>query len=127
EDRHDVAGPSHPAGTKLSTYSFYVLQEMDSETLRQIYVLKWNVVNESVLDDPDRCRSLTDQLVPTPHTYFSLSSMVWTMISYSLSLMLGRHVKRVLVLRSGLSHPDKAETRGVTSWISSQHNGVNNR
>ncbi|GKD12143.1 hypothetical protein Tco_1196550 [Tanacetum coccineum] len=26
-----------------------------------------------------------------------------------------------------LSHPAKAETRGVTLWISSQHNGVNNR
>ncbi|GJY85576.1 hypothetical protein Tco_0499602 [Tanacetum coccineum] len=26
-----------------------------------------------------------------------------------------------------LLHPAKAETRGVTSWISSQHNGVNNR
>ncbi|GKG53177.1 hypothetical protein Tco_0552445, partial [Tanacetum coccineum] len=26
-----------------------------------------------------------------------------------------------------LSHPAKAETRGVASWISSQHNGVNNR
>ncbi|GKA15447.1 hypothetical protein Tco_0695194 [Tanacetum coccineum] len=30
-------------------------------------------------------------------------------------------------LKWGLSHPAKAETRGVTSWISSQHNGVNNR
>nr|GEY96961.1 hypothetical protein [Tanacetum cinerariifolium] len=26
-----------------------------------------------------------------------------------------------------LSHPAKAVTRGVTSWVSSQHNGVNNR
>ncbi|GJV17642.1 retrovirus-related pol polyprotein from transposon TNT 1-94 [Tanacetum coccineum] len=26
-----------------------------------------------------------------------------------------------------LSHPAKAETRGITSWISSQYNGVNNR
>nr|GEZ76936.1 retrovirus-related Pol polyprotein from transposon TNT 1-94 [Tanacetum cinerariifolium] len=26
-----------------------------------------------------------------------------------------------------LSHPTKAEIRGITSWISSQHNGVNNR
>ncbi|GJY87851.1 hypothetical protein Tco_0502479 [Tanacetum coccineum] len=26
-----------------------------------------------------------------------------------------------------MSHPAKAETRGITSWISSQHNGVNNR
>nr|GEZ26702.1 hypothetical protein [Tanacetum cinerariifolium] len=26
-----------------------------------------------------------------------------------------------------VSHLVKAETRGITSWISSQHNGVNNR
>ncbi|GJV32333.1 hypothetical protein Tco_1392733 [Tanacetum coccineum] len=30
-------------------------------------------------------------------------------------------------LGEDVSHPAKAETRGVTSWISSQHNGVNNR
>ncbi|GKD88663.1 putative ribonuclease H-like domain-containing protein, partial [Tanacetum coccineum] len=29
--------------------------------------------------------------------------------------------------RSKVSQPAKAETRGITSWISSQHNGVNNR
>ncbi|GKE65195.1 hypothetical protein Tco_1519356, partial [Tanacetum coccineum] len=37
---------------------------MDSETLCQIYVPKWNMVNESVLDDPNVCRSVVDQLVP---------------------------------------------------------------
>ncbi|GJS41638.1 hypothetical protein Tco_0566681 [Tanacetum coccineum] len=26
-----------------------------------------------------------------------------------------------------MSHPAKAETQGVMSWVSSQHNGVNNR
>ncbi|GJR76805.1 hypothetical protein Tco_0089170 [Tanacetum coccineum] len=49
----DVAGPSNLAGIELFADTFYVSQEMDSETLRQIYVPKWNVVNESVLDDPD--------------------------------------------------------------------------
>ncbi|GKA59226.1 hypothetical protein Tco_0758539, partial [Tanacetum coccineum] len=58
----DIAGPSHPLGTGLLADTFYVSQEMDSETLRQIYVPKWNMVNESVLDDPDVCRSLVDQL-----------------------------------------------------------------
>nr|GEY24547.1 hypothetical protein [Tanacetum cinerariifolium] len=33
----DFAGPSHPAGTELSTDTFYISQDMDSETLRQIY------------------------------------------------------------------------------------------
>ncbi|GJZ03378.1 hypothetical protein Tco_0536653 [Tanacetum coccineum] len=33
-----------------------------------------------------------------------------------------------MILKIGvLSHPAKAETRGVTSWVSSQHNGVNNK
>ncbi|GJV69812.1 hypothetical protein Tco_1485321 [Tanacetum coccineum] len=34
----------------------HVHPKMDYETLRQIYVPKWNVVNESVLDDPDSGR-----------------------------------------------------------------------
>ncbi|GKC96011.1 hypothetical protein Tco_1161453 [Tanacetum coccineum] len=41
----NVAGPSIPAGTELSADTFYVSQEMDFVTLRQIYVPKWNVVN----------------------------------------------------------------------------------
>ncbi|GJT30905.1 hypothetical protein Tco_0911180 [Tanacetum coccineum] len=54
----DIAGPSQPLGTELSTDTFFVSQDMNSETLHQIYVPKWNVVNESALDDPDMCRSL---------------------------------------------------------------------
>ncbi|GJZ33863.1 hypothetical protein Tco_0579299, partial [Tanacetum coccineum] len=36
--------------------------DMDSEMLRQIYVDKWNVLNESALDNPNMCRSLVDHL-----------------------------------------------------------------
>ncbi|GJW41012.1 hypothetical protein Tco_0066857 [Tanacetum coccineum] len=60
----DFAGPSNPAGTELSADTFYVSQEIDSRSLRQVYVPKWNVVNNSVLDDPDVCRSVIDQLAP---------------------------------------------------------------
>ncbi|GKG13985.1 hypothetical protein Tco_0350945, partial [Tanacetum coccineum] len=34
EAHQDVRGPSHPAGTELSTDSFFVSQDVDSETLR---------------------------------------------------------------------------------------------
>ncbi|GJV83712.1 hypothetical protein Tco_1523610 [Tanacetum coccineum] len=37
------------------------------------------------------------------------------------------HGKDLLDSVLNVSHPAKAETRGVTSWVSSQHNGVNNR
>ncbi|GJW64572.1 hypothetical protein Tco_0116456 [Tanacetum coccineum] len=57
EAHPDVAGPSHPAGTELSTDSFYVSQDLDSETLHQAYDPKWNVTNNSALDDPDVWRT----------------------------------------------------------------------
>nr|GEW76832.1 hypothetical protein [Tanacetum cinerariifolium] len=60
----DVAGPSQPAGNDISSESFYVSLNMDSKTLHQIYVLKWDVLNESVLDDSNACHSLVDQLAP---------------------------------------------------------------
>ncbi|GJR79519.1 hypothetical protein Tco_0150304 [Tanacetum coccineum] len=65
----DIIGPSYPTSTELSTYSFYVSQEMDSDTLHQTYVPKFNVTNDSALDDPDVCRSVIDHLAP--HVLFS--------------------------------------------------------
>ncbi|GKE32332.1 hypothetical protein Tco_1451654, partial [Tanacetum coccineum] len=51
--RTDVAGPSHPTGAEVSTDTFYVSQDMDSKTLQQIYFPKWNVINDSALDNPE--------------------------------------------------------------------------
>ncbi|GKC16214.1 hypothetical protein Tco_1012996 [Tanacetum coccineum] len=53
ETNQDVAGPSHPAETELSTDSFFVSLDVDLETLHQTYIPKWNVTNDSALDDPD--------------------------------------------------------------------------
>ncbi|GKB25093.1 hypothetical protein Tco_0864494 [Tanacetum coccineum] len=42
----DVAGPSQPANTDPTTDSFYVSMDMDSETLHQTYVPKWDLLTE---------------------------------------------------------------------------------
>ncbi|GKA46163.1 hypothetical protein Tco_0738959 [Tanacetum coccineum] len=47
-----------------SSDSFYASQDLDSKTLHNIYVPKWKVTNDSVLDDPYVCRDLTDRLAP---------------------------------------------------------------
>ncbi|GKE28510.1 hypothetical protein Tco_1443894, partial [Tanacetum coccineum] len=70
----DIACPSNLVGTEFSADAFYVFQEMDSETLRQIYVPKWNVVNEFVCDDPDVCHIMVDQLAP-PGLFSQLRGM----------------------------------------------------
>nr|GEZ25421.1 hypothetical protein [Tanacetum cinerariifolium] len=61
--------PVNRAGDELVHTSIFadstsIGMDMDSETLRQVYVPKWNIVNEFSLDDPDVCRSLVDQLAP---------------------------------------------------------------
>ncbi|GKA37170.1 hypothetical protein Tco_0723735, partial [Tanacetum coccineum] len=60
EANQDVAGPSHPTGTELSADSFFVSQDVDSETLHQTYIPKWNVINDYALDDPDVFRGVID-------------------------------------------------------------------
>nr|GEX41121.1 putative transposase (putative), gypsy type [Tanacetum cinerariifolium] len=70
----DIVGASHPTGTKLSTDSFYVSQEMDLENLHQENVPKWNVTNDLALDDPDVCHSVIDHSAP-PVLFFQLCSM----------------------------------------------------
>ncbi|GKD85587.1 hypothetical protein Tco_1356741 [Tanacetum coccineum] len=70
----DITCPSNLAGTEFFAVAFYVFQEMDFKTLRQIYVPKWNVVNEFVCDDPDVCHIMVDQLAP-PGLFSQLCGM----------------------------------------------------
>ncbi|GKC73573.1 hypothetical protein Tco_1119456, partial [Tanacetum coccineum] len=69
EANQDVVGPSHPVSIELFTDSFFVSQDVDSETLHHTYVPKWNVTNDSALNDPDICRGVIDHLAPA--TLFS--------------------------------------------------------
>ncbi|GJT31789.1 hypothetical protein Tco_0922208 [Tanacetum coccineum] len=48
-----------------SSDSFYASQDLDFETLHNIYVPKWKVKNDSVLDDLYVCRDLTGPSCPT--------------------------------------------------------------
>ncbi|GKB63486.1 gypsy type transposase, partial [Tanacetum coccineum] len=65
----DAAGPSQPPGAEPSADTFYISQDMDPETLQQICVPKWDVINDSSHDDLEVCKSMVDQL--TPPDFFS--------------------------------------------------------
>ncbi|GKF08163.1 hypothetical protein Tco_0042387, partial [Tanacetum coccineum] len=86
----DVTSASAPrVGTRQvppTLHGFIFLsQDVDSETLHHIYIPKWNVTNDSTLDDPDICHDVIDHLAPP--TFFP-SSIAWIMNSYLLNLML---------------------------------------
>nr|GEW21491.1 hypothetical protein [Tanacetum cinerariifolium] len=44
-----------------SVDSFYTSQSVDTKTMHHIYVPRWKVTNDSILEDPYVCRDLTDQ------------------------------------------------------------------
>ncbi|GJR03962.1 hypothetical protein Tco_0526946 [Tanacetum coccineum] len=58
--RADTAGPSYSAKQDLSMGS----RELNTETLHQVFVPQWNVLNDSLLDDYDVSREFVDHLAP---------------------------------------------------------------
>ncbi|GKE05092.1 hypothetical protein Tco_1397110, partial [Tanacetum coccineum] len=74
EANPDTASPSHPVNTEVSSDTFFIVRDMDAETLQQMYVPKWTAINDSALDDPDVCRSVVDHLAP-PLLFSHLHSM----------------------------------------------------
>ncbi|GJT80727.1 hypothetical protein Tco_1055069 [Tanacetum coccineum] len=58
--RPDVAGPSNLPGKELSLRS----QEVDSENLHEVFIPRWNVSNDAILDDFDTSREFIDHLAP---------------------------------------------------------------
>ncbi|GKA91898.1 hypothetical protein Tco_0813823 [Tanacetum coccineum] len=56
----DATGPSYSAKQDLSMGS----RELNAETLRQVFVLQWNVLNDSLLDDSYVSREFIDHLAP---------------------------------------------------------------
>ncbi|GJZ59214.1 hypothetical protein Tco_0615030 [Tanacetum coccineum] len=56
--RPDATGSSHRPGKELSMGS----REVDSESLYEVFVLRWSIPNDSLLDDLDASREFIDHL-----------------------------------------------------------------
>ncbi|GJX91927.1 hypothetical protein Tco_0345253 [Tanacetum coccineum] len=58
--RPDTAGSSHLPGKELSLRSWVV----DSESLHEVFVPRWNIPNDSLLDNLDASKEFIDHLAP---------------------------------------------------------------
>nr|GEU66895.1 hypothetical protein [Tanacetum cinerariifolium] len=67
-------------------------KDLDSKTLHRIYVPKWNVTNDSVLDDPYVCRDLTDRLA-LPVLYLQLRAIDSDQLYNKFNVRAARQVK----------------------------------
>ncbi|GKE51224.1 hypothetical protein Tco_1486380, partial [Tanacetum coccineum] len=60
----DAASISKSKKPSISLDSFYASQSLDTKTMHRVYVLRWKVTNDSVLDDPYVYRDMMDRLAP---------------------------------------------------------------
>ncbi|GJT49460.1 receptor-like protein 7 [Tanacetum coccineum] len=65
----DLAGPSQLEESEGSDDSFYELATLDPAEAKRWYVPRWNITNDSLLDDGFSCRTLMDRVAPL--TFFS--------------------------------------------------------
>ncbi|GKE97623.1 hypothetical protein Tco_0020974, partial [Tanacetum coccineum] len=60
----DVAGSSQLETSEGSDDSFYELPALNSSEAKRWYVPRWNITNDSLLDDGFSCRTLVDRIAP---------------------------------------------------------------
>ncbi|GJR11841.1 hypothetical protein Tco_0794493 [Tanacetum coccineum] len=70
----DLAGPSQFEESEGSGDSFYELATLDPSEAKRWYVPRWNITNDSLLDDGFSCHTLVDRFAP-PTFFSSLCSM----------------------------------------------------
>ncbi|GJW89820.1 hypothetical protein Tco_0167373 [Tanacetum coccineum] len=58
----DVGGSSQPETSEESADSFYETAALTSEDAKRWYVPRWNITNDSLLDDGFSCRTLVDRI-----------------------------------------------------------------
>ncbi|GJW49877.1 hypothetical protein Tco_0091228, partial [Tanacetum coccineum] len=106
----NVAGPSQPVGVEVSTDTFFVSQDLDSKTLHQVYVPRWNVFNEFALDDPGVCRNLVNQLAP-PLLFSQLRSMDYEQLLAEFNVRVARQTCLGAEVRMQLEHEIRGRKR----------------
>ncbi|GKA91081.1 hypothetical protein Tco_0812951 [Tanacetum coccineum] len=70
----DLAGPSQLEESEGSDDSFYELATLDPSEAKRWYVPRWNITNDSLLDDGFSCHTLVDRVAP-PAFFSTLRSM----------------------------------------------------
>ncbi|GJR30445.1 hypothetical protein Tco_1106677 [Tanacetum coccineum] len=69
-----VGGSSQPETSEESTDSFYETAVLNSEDAKRWYIPRWNITNDSLLDDGFSCRTLVDRVAP-PGFFSTLRNM----------------------------------------------------
>ncbi|GKE07905.1 hypothetical protein Tco_1411456 [Tanacetum coccineum] len=116
----DVAGSSQLETSEGSDDSFYELPALNSAEAKRWYVPRWNITNDSLLDDGFSCRTLVDRVAP-PGFFSTLRSMDYEQLYTEFNVGAARQIclesekdLEILRLKSLLAEEaERAETAEV--------------
>ncbi|GKF35903.1 hypothetical protein Tco_0112661, partial [Tanacetum coccineum] len=99
----DLADPSQPKESKGSDDSFYEPPTLDPSEAKRWYVPRWNVTNDSLLDDGFSCRTLVDRVAP-PAFFSALCTMDYDQLYTEFNVRAMRQVCLGAEVRSRAEH-----------------------
>ncbi|GJT73456.1 hypothetical protein Tco_1032742 [Tanacetum coccineum] len=115
-----VGGSSQPETSEESTDSFYETAVLNSEDAKRWYIPRWNITNDSLLDDGFSCRTLVDRVAP-PGFFSTLRNMDYDQLFAEFNVGAARQICLGSEVRSRAEHElelkeklrGKYDTRGV--------------
>ncbi|GJV50676.1 hypothetical protein Tco_1446417 [Tanacetum coccineum] len=96
-------GPSHPEESESSDDSFYKIPNVDPAMAKRWYVPKWNITNDSLLDDAFSCRTLVDRVAP-PAFFSDLRTMGYDQLFTEFNVGAARQICLGSEVRSRTEH-----------------------
>ncbi|GJU28131.1 hypothetical protein Tco_1166752 [Tanacetum coccineum] len=99
----DVGGSSQPETSEESTDSFYETAILNSEDAKRWYVPRWNITNDSLLDDGFSCRTLVDRVAP-PGFFSTLRNMDYDQLFEEFNVGAARQICLGSEVRSRTEH-----------------------
>ncbi|GJY54824.1 hypothetical protein Tco_0446488 [Tanacetum coccineum] len=98
-----VSGSSQPETSEESTDSFYETAVLNSEDAKRWYVPRWNITNDSLLDDGFSCRTLVDRVAP-PGFFSTLRNMDYDQLFEEFNVGAARQICLGSEVRSRTEH-----------------------
>ncbi|GJR69007.1 hypothetical protein Tco_0015072 [Tanacetum coccineum] len=99
----DVGGSSQPETSEESADSFYETAVLNSEDAKRWYIPRWNITNDSLLDDGFSCRTLVDRVAP-PGFFSTLRNMDYDQLFEEFNVGAARQICLGSEVRSRTEH-----------------------
>ncbi|GKD16966.1 hypothetical protein Tco_1206124, partial [Tanacetum coccineum] len=99
----DVDGSSQPETSEGSADSFYETAALNSEDAKRWYIPRWNITNDSLLDDDFSYRTLVDRVAP-PDFFSTLRHMDYDQLFEEFNVGAARQIFLGSEVRSRTEH-----------------------